>query len=884
MGKQELQKAKLYSCIGLLAHVDAGKTTLAEALLYRCGELRSIGRVDKGDAFLDTHSLEKARGITIFSKQAVMELPGLSLTLMDTPGHVDFSAEMERTLQVLDYAVLVINGTDGVQSHTLTLWRLLKQYRIPVFLFVNKMDQPGNEKEALLKELRDKLSNEIIEFARTEAEIWEEAALCDETALEHYMETGRIEEKLLVKMIQRRLLFPCYFGSALKLEGIDGLLQGLQTYIKAERESGAFAARAFKITRDEQGNRLTHLKILKGTLRVKEQLPGGPGEEREEKVNQIRIYSGARYETVPQAEAGMICAVTGPALTRPGQSYGAGEDGTEAVLVPVLTYRMILPEECDPVILLAQMRILEEEQPELKIAWIEETQEIQIQIMGEIQLEILRSLIRERFQVEVLFDAGHILYRETIRGTEFGCGHFEPLKHYAEVHLRLEEGEAGSGLYFTTECSEDCLDRSWQRLILTHLQEQEHRGVLTGSPITDMKITLIAGRAHQKHTEGGDFRQAAYRALRQGLMQAESVLLEPFYDFRLEVPEKMAGRAMADLERMQARFDAPFFETGMAVLSGSAPVAAMQNYAREVISYTKGLGQLTCLFRGYFPCHNAEDVMSETAYEPSLDVQNPGGSVFCKKGAGFYVEWDQAPDYMHIDVKSLKITGKEQGNGPMERAFNSTVSSSLGEEEILEIYRKTFYANSENKNLFYRESKQLRPKEIQAPPREYQPVCKKRKEEYLLVDGYNIIFAWQQLKELAAVNLDSARGSLLDQLCNYQAIRKVHLIVVFDAYKVPGHREKMEAYHNISVVYTKEAETADRYIERFAHVNGRDWEITVATSDATEQIIILGQGCRLLSAAELEREVIRLGKEILSEYERKQKPQKHFLMDSLKKE
>ncbi len=869
--------------IGILAHVDAGKTTLSEAMLYKSGSIRSLGRVDNKDAFLDTYALERERGITIFSKQARIKTGNLSITLLDTPGHVDFSSEMERTLQVLDYAILVINGADGVQGHTTTLWSLLRKYKIPVFLFVNKMDQNGTDKEKLLAELQSRLNENCIDFSEKEENFYEQAAMADEAALEEFLEDGSLSEETLKELIFKRKIFPCFFGSALKLEGVEEFLRGLESYTKKPEFPEEFGAKVFKITRDEQGNRLTFLKITGGSLKVKSLL------QEDEKVNQIRIYSGEKYEVANEVFAGDVCAVTGPAKTYAGQGIGAEKASTVPVLEPVLTCKIELPDGCDPAVMLPKLRLLEEEDPMLHIVWNESLQEIQAQIMGEVQIEILKSMILERFGVEVEFGTGNIVYKETIRNPVEGVGHFEPLRHYAEVHLLLEPGETGSGLNFFTDCSEDVLAKNWQRLIMTHLEEKEHIGVLTGAAITDMKITLVAGRAHQKHTEGGDFRQATYRALRQGLKQAESVLLEPYYEFRLEVPEAVVGRAMTDLEKRSGTFEMTGSHEGAAVLTGVVPAATMQDYQTEVHAYSKGQGKLFMTLKGYLPCHNAEEVIEKADYDSERDLENPTGSVFCAHGAGFVVEWNQVKEYMHVD-SGLDLSGQdnsdEEDNSVRgdNRALSGKESAemTIGTDEIDRIIERTFHANTKDKT----NGKARTPwkkKTAYVPPKtsEWKPKATEKKEHYLLVDGYNVIFAWEELAELAKVNIDSARGQLLDTLCDYQAMKGCQLIVVFDAYRVKGHAEEVTDYHNIHVVYTKEAETADQYIEKFAHENGRKYQVTVATSDGLEQIIIRGQGCLLLSARELKEEVDRTKQFVREEYLEKQQSGKNRLMEGL---
>lgn len=888
MGGQELQKPKKHICAGLLAHVDAGKTTLSEALLYISGSIRKLGRVDNQDAFLDTYELERARGITIFSKQAQMEWDGLEVTLLDTPGHVDFSAEMERTLQVLDYAILVVSGADGVQAHTQTLWRLLKRWQIPVFIFVNKMDQQGTDKEVLLLQLQERLDGGCIDFSDQGSEAFYDAlAMCSEDALDQFLEYGIVELALIQDMVKRRATIPCFFGSALKLTGIQELIEGFAKYVEPPQYPKEFGAKVFKIARDGQGNRLTYLKITGGSLKVREVLKSKAGLSGEyaweEKINQIRIYSGAKYETVETAAAGTICAVTGLTKSKPGEGLGAEPASGLPVLEPVLNYKVVLPDGMDAAAMLPKLRQLEEEEPQLHIVWNEQLQEIQAQLMGEVQLEILSSMIRERFAVPVSFGEGNIVYKETIADAVEGVGHFEPLRHYAEVHLLLEPGEQGSGMQFASSCSEDVLDRNWQRLILTHLEEREHKGVLTGAPITDMKITLIAGRAHQKHTEGGDFRQAVYRAVRQGLMQAQSVLLEPYYDFRLELPDTMVGRAMTDIEAMHGHMELPTIENGMSVLTGSAPASTMQGYQKEVTEYTRGLGRLQCTLGGYAPCHNTEEVLEQKSYDPDADLANPSASVFCAHGAGFLVNWYEVETYMHVESP---LTAPKTGQDAVrEKAFEqhrnaSVTAQSIGEDEVEKIL-SGLSANKRDKqsNAFRRKKRvygMAQDKET-APQASGQGktedrvanIGKARQQgggKYFLVDGYNIIFAWSELSQLAKDNIQGARGRLLDIMCNYQALKQCCLIVVFDAYRVEGHKTEYFDYHNIHVVFTKEAETADQYIERFAHENGRKYQVTVATSDGLEQIIIRGQGCTLVSARELEKEIRMENERVHAEY------------------
>lgn len=868
--------------VGILAHVDAGKTTLSEAMLYTGGSIRTLGRVDKGDAFLDTYELEKKRGITIFSKQATLSWNTMEITLLDTPGHVDFSAEMERTLQVLDYAVLVISGPDGVQGHTRTLWRLLARYGIPCFLFINKMDMALGRRTDILEELRKSLDSNCVDFEEEgSTAFYENTAMCAETALGQFLDTGSVERKLIQEMIGSRELFPCYFGSALKLDGVEAFMSGMEAYMSPPVYPQQFGARVFKIARDTQGNRLTYMKVTGGSLKVRDVI-------REEKVNQIRLYSGGKYETAGEAAAGSICAVTGLTRTEPGEGLGFDEAFSMPVLEPVLTYRLCLPEGTDAAAMLPKLSQLEEEEPELHITWEEHKKEIHVKIMGEIQMEILKSLVGERFGVEVEFGDRSIVYKETIREPVEGVGHFEPLRHYAEVHLLMEPGEPGSGLQFDTACSEDVLERSWQRLVITHLEEKIHKGVLTGAPITDIRITLVSGKAHKKHTEGGDFRQAVYRAVRQGLRQAESVLLEPVYEFRLEIPARMIGRGMADVERMNGVFEPPVVDEDRAILTGTAPVACMDGYQKEVIAYTGGMGRLQCTLKGYQPCHNAEEVIRETAYDPEGDLDNPTSSVFCAHGAGFVVGWDEVKDYMHLDSCLPEERGQEEKAPCHQGSSKSRKEDWIGTEEVDAILERTYYANRRN------QSQQSRKKwssavRVSDSPAASSPVVRtykkeEPKEEYLLVDGYNIIYAWEQLRELAELHIDSARGRLLDILCNYQGIRSCRLIVVFDAYRVQGHVTESFDYHNICVVYTREAETADQYIEKFAHENGRKYQVTVATSDRMEQIIIRSQNCLLMSARDLEEDIQRASEGLLQKLAERKAGGKQYLLDGVSEE
>ena len=871
--------------MGILAHVDAGKTTLSEGMLYLSGTVRKLGRVDHKDAFLDTYSLERDRGITIFSKQAVFSLGNRRINLLDTPGHVDFSAEMERTLQVLDYAVLVISGADGVQGHTETLWKLLKLYEIPTFIFINKMDQPGTDRESLLTELKERLDEGCIVFGKGKnVESLEEIAMTDEAVLDYFMEHETVRNEDICRLIRERKIFPCYFGSALKLDGVQELLAGFEEYMKPFDGEKGFGARVFKISRDDKGERLTFLKVTGGKLVVKMPI------NKEEKINQIRIYSGAKYEAVNEVEAGGVCAVTGLSSSYIGQGLGV-EKGTAApFLEPVLTYQMILPEGADTTKVLRELKQLEEEEPLLNIVWNPALEEIHVQLMGEVQTEILKTMIAERFHLDVEFGTGKIVYKETIKSPVVGVGHYEPLRHYAEVHLKMEPLEAGSGLVFDTDCSEDVLDRNWQRLILTHLQEREHPGVLTGAPITDMKITIVAGRAHLKHTEGGDFRQATYRAVRQGLKSAESVLLEPWYSFVLEVPSEQVGRAMSDIGQMNGSFEGPEAEDkqGMVRLTGTAPASEMRDYQREVWAYTKGRGRITLTLKGYEPCHNAEEVIEEIGYDSERDVDNPTGSVFCAHGAGFLVKWDEVPEYMHIKedflaekpgIEQDEVMAVQMGN---HCNYSGGYSSSYDDDpELLTIMEREFGSKQKERDRYssYRKQTVSTPVLHTTVIKENEP-----KKEYLLVDGYNIIFAWEELNELAKASIDAARNKLMDILSNYQGFIGCTLILVFDAYKVKGNQGEVQKYHNIYVVYTKEAETADQYIEKTTHEIGRKYKVTVATSDALEQVIVMGQGAYRISARDFYEEVERTEKKIREINERERGEKRNYLLDYAKEE
>ena len=863
--------------IGILAHVDAGKTTLSESLLYLSGKIRKLGRVDNKDAYLDTFELERARGITIFSKQAVLEIGDTQITLLDTPGHVDFSSEMERTLQVLDYAILVISGADGIQGHTKTLWHLLSAYHIPVFIFINKMDQEGTNQIKLMAELKKQLSDGCINFGQAGTDkFFDQLAMCDEALMEAYLDLNRIDIKKITGAIRTRKVFPCFFGSALKTEGVEVFMEGIAQYTSIAAYPEKFGAKIFKISRDEQGNRLSHMKITGGRLKVRDVIKYG---ETEEKINQIRVYSGQKFEAVNEAEAGTVCAVTGLSQTKPGEGLGEEKPSDIPILEPVLAYQIKLPEGVDPRMMMPKLRLIEEENPELRIMWDEQLQEIQTQIMGEVQIEVLQSLILSRFGIEVSFDSGSIVYKETIGNVVEGVGHFEPLRHYAEVHLLLEPEERGSGLEFAEECSDDVLAKSWKNLILSHLKEKVHKGVLTGSAITDMKITLVSGRAHNKHTEGGDFREATYRAVRQGLKEADSILLEPFYSFQIELPENMVGRAMTDIEKMHGNCRISHIENGTTVLIGSAPVVTMRNYQKELNAYTKGQGRLFCSLKGYEPCHNTEEVIEEIGYDSERDVANPTGSVFCANGSGFLVSWDEVKNHMHVE-SYFKYREEHLEAAVGNRSTNSE-EPWLDAEEVDRILNQTYYANQGKKAVW---QKRKTAAESFYRPTTYKCTPIEKKEEFLLVDAYNIIFAWPELKVLAQDNMDSARSRLLDTLCKYQGIRKNHIIAVFDAYRIERHQEEFIDYENIHLVYTREAQTADHYIEKFAHDNQKKYDITVATSDNLQQIIIRGSGSAVISARELKEEIERTNEQVMQAFRQKQTVNRNYLGESLSKE
>ncbi|MCQ2510747.1 MAG: TetM/TetW/TetO/TetS family tetracycline resistance ribosomal protection protein [Lachnospiraceae bacterium] len=922
-----------HQVMGILAHVDAGKTTLSEGILYLTGAIRKMGRVDNQDAFLDTFDMEKKRGITIYSKQAEFTLGNTGMTLLDTPGHVDFSPEMERALQVLDVAVLVISGADGVQGQVRILWKLLNHYQIPVFLFVNKMDQNGTDKDALLAELQKELDSRCLDFTGdlNDEEMQENLALCREELMESYLEGNPIEDEQIRDLIRNRELFPVFFGSALKMQGVEEFLQGLGKFLPEKDVPEAFGARVFKISRDPNGTRLTWIKVTGGTLKVKSQLSGQrKGEEWSDKIDQIRVYSGAGFTQIPEAKTGYVCALTGLSSTWPGEGLGIEKDGEQELLEPVLNYSVILDEGEDRTKALRIFRTLEEEEPMLHVGYEEATGEISVSVMGQVQMEILTNQLSERFGLHVKFGPGSIVYKETILAPVEGIGHFEPLRHYAEVHLLLEPGEPGSGLVFDSICREDVLDKNWQRLIMTHLEEKKHKGVLTGSEITDMKITILTGRAHQKHTEGGDFRQSTYRAIRQGLMQAKSVLLEPVYEFRIEMPQEFLGRALNDISMMGGKADVTDNDGSKCVVTGSAPAALLANYQEELTSYSRGQGRIYCSLKGYEPCHNAEEVLEARGYDPDLDVDNPSGSIFCSHGAGTYVPWELVPEYCHMESgwEDPDADSSENADefGYEENAFDSVRKKdpdadlswkerdrkiSVGEEELEQIFQRTYgssYKRGEGQSLQgkpgWKRSKTItadgisytqssinsgfKAAEKAAAKAEKLARAAKRdpnEKEYLLVDGYNIIFSWDDLKKLAEKNIDAARDRLMDLMCDYQGYKKCTLIVVFDAYKVKGGREHVMQYHNIYVVYTREAETADQYIEKAVHEIGHKHKVTVATSDALEQMIIMGGGAIRLSSKGLLDEVKRSSKEMKEEYlEKMSSSGKNYLLDGISPE
>ena len=826
--------------LGILAHVDAGKTTLSEAMLYLSGKLKKLGRVDHRDSFLDNNSLERARGITIFSKQAVMPLGEMTVTLLDTPGHVDFSAEAERSLQVLDYAVLVISGTDGVQAHTETLWKLLERYNVPVLIFVTKMDLPGCDRQEIMDGLRTRLSERCVDFSAEGDALFESAAMCSEEAMDEYIETGSIGTKRMRDMLRRREIFPCCFGSGLRTQGVAEFLNTLELYARPGDYSEDFSARVYKIARDAQGNRMTFMKVTGGTLRVRSLMKYADrdGNAFEEKISQLRIYSGAKYDTAETVLPGQICAALGLTGTYPGQGLGAAGDFAEPLLEPVMSYRVILLPQSDPAVLLPKLMQLDQEDPQLHIVWNERTREISVQLMGRVQAEIFRSLVKERFDTDITLDTGRIMYRETIKDTVEGIGHFEPLRHYAEVHLLLEPLPRGSGIELSSSCPEDELDRSWQRLILTHLAEKQHIGVLTGSPVTDIRFTLAAGRAHIKHTEGGDFRQATYRAVRQGLMQAESVLLEPWYSFVLEVPAEQIGRAISDVRAMNGEIDSPEDAGGMMRLEGAAPVAGMNEYMQELLAYTHGRGRLSLTPGGYRPCREQQKIVDAIGYEPERDTDNPADSVFCSHGAGVNIPWNQVKDYMHLE-SCLKPPVEETAPAAAPRYRSLSIDDreleAIMEREFGKIKRPQYSARQVNAAAS-------------------EPVFEK-KPEFIIVDGYNLIFAWDELKKLAADRLDLARGRLMDMLSNYCGFTKAKLVLVFDGFRTPGNPGSREDYHNINVAFTKDGETGDAYIERLADEIGKNYSVRVVTSDNLIRLSALRSGVLRCSSGEFKNEV-----------------------------
>lgn len=887
---------------GILAHVDSGKTTLSEAMLYQAGQIRKLGRVDHQDTYLDTDSQEKDRGITIFSKQAELAYADMHIALLDTPGHVDFGTEMERTLQVLDYVVLVINGMDGVQSHTETLWKLLERYGIPVFIFVNKMDMTGYDRDYLMDNIRHRLSDGCVDFLCEDS--GEQIAMCDEAMLEHFLETGANDEQDVVNAIAGRKLFPCYFGSALKNEGVSELLDSMNRYVVEPVRGEEFGARVFKIGRDDKGERLTYMKVTGGVLKLKDVLTlrNSQGEESHEKVNQIRVYSGAKYDMVTQVPAGCVCAVPGLVNTYGRQGIGACLDGELPSLEPVLSYKVMYPTDVDAVTMVSKLRLLEEEDPQLQVQWNETAGEIYIKVMGQVQLEVVAQMVRDRFGIAITYGQGRISYKETIAAPVMGVGHFEPLRHYAEVHLLLEPMENGSGMCFDSICSEDVLDKNWQRLILTHLQEREFRGVLTGSPITDMKISITAGRAHQKHTEGGDFRQATYRAVRQGLMMAESVLLEPVYAFKIEVPQEYAGRVLADIVKMSGTMDGQEISGETTVITGHAPVYTMREYYSELTAFSRGTGRLQVDIDGYQPCHNTEEVLAERHYDPELDRFNPSSSVFCAHGAGYLVDWYDVYENMHVkEDPGFEISGQlgytEDGYAmdiPVNRPGKSVSEMSITDEELSEIFARTFGGDYKDKDValngrFRRTTSEYKVngQYNKSQSRDRQPgngplvgsrpadrgiatpgAFKRRKsgEDYVIVDGYNVIFAWDTLRELSEHNIDSARGKLMDILSNYQGYMNCKLIVVFDGYKVKDNKGERFPYDDIEVVYTKEGETADAHIEKLTHELARKHKVTVVTSDGLEQIVTMGQGAIRMSSRDFKLEVERVNEHLRENY------------------
>ena len=845
--------------IGITAHVDSGKTTLAEAMLYKSGSIRKLGRVDNGSSALDTDSIERDRGITIFAHQAELDIDDKHISLLDTPGHIDFSAETERTMRVLDYAVLVISGTDGVQSHTATLWKLLRRYEVPVFIFINKMDLIGADRSAVLDNIHRRLSGDCVDFSGSDQEIYENSAVCTDELMEKYL-AGELTDGDIIEAIAQRRVFPCCFGSALKMEGVDHFMGILSRFADEPERQQEFGAAVYKVSYDAKGSRLTHIKVMGGELKMRDQFvyEDQNGEEITGKVSSLRIYSGEKFRTVESCPAGVVCAVTGLPATYSGQGLGFVKNSERSYLEPVMTYRIVFPEDKNIYEALKDMRKLEDEDPQLHILWNEQLREIQIQLMGAVQLEVLTQVILQRYGYEVSFEDGAVAYKETIRETVEGVGHYEPLRHYAEVHVLIEPLERGSGIKYRTLCSEDDLDKNWQRLILTHFEEKEHLGVLTGSPVTDVMYTLVAGRAHVKHTEGGDFRQATYRAIRQGLRSAESILLEPYYEYELELPSEYVGRAIADLQHMSAEFSAPDTVGEVSVITGIAPVSELNGYQSELIGYTKGRGKLSCTVIGYRECHNAEEVIGKYAYNCDEDTENSADSIFCLHGGGFLVKWNEVPDHMHLPYHLEKKSEDEPEEVRVGKA-RRFVESAVSDKELMEIFERTYGKLNTDPRRAFKKTKTTVADNKPVKLRDYEG------PDYLLVDGYNIIFAWDELKKTAEENLDAARGELINMMCNYQGYSGYELILVFDAYKVKGKHREVERYHNINIVYTKESETADTYIERVTHELSKKHRVRVATSDGLEQIIILGNGAMRISAAEL-HERYRNAQKAIREY------------------
>ena len=835
--------------VGITAHVDSGKTTLAEAMLYKTGAIRKLGRVDNGNSTLDTNSIERERGITIFSAQAELSTGNTHFTLLDTPGHVDFSAETERTMCVLDYAILVISGTDGVQSHTTTLWKLLRKYEVPTFIFVNKMDLIGAEKSSIIKNLSSRLSGNCVDFTGNDDVIAESCSMCCEEFMEHFITHGTIENDLITKAIAERRIFPCFFGSALKMDGIDEFISGLDRFTREYESRPNFSAQVYKISYDPKGSRLTHLKVLGGQLKMREELTykDADGNEISGKISSIRFYSGEKFRTADYAEAGEVCAVTGLVGTFAGQGLGCAENSQKASLEPVMTYKIVLPDQKNIYEAIKELRLLEDEEPQLHILWNEQSREIHIQLMGAVQLEVLSKIIEKKFGYSVSFSDGAVTYKETIRNAVEGVGHYEPLRHYAEAHILLEPLPTGSGLQFAADCSEDKLDKNWQRLILTHLTEKTHLGVLTGSPITDIKLTLVAGKAHLKHTEGGDFRQATYRAIRQGLRNAESVLLEPYYNYEIEVPTENVGRVISDLQHMSADFDTPENIGEMSIIRGCAPVSEINDYQTDIIAFTHGKGKISFNIAGYRECHNAEAIINLIGYNCDSDVENSADSIFCSHGAGYIVKWNEVYDHMHLPLTINEEQQEEESSEQKRAKAARFMEKAVSDEELMEIFERTYGKINRDPVRAFKKTKavSIENKKVRLP--------KYEGPDYLLVDGYNIIFAWEDLKKIADDNLDAARGELINRMCNYQGYDGSELILVFDAYRVKGKHREVEKYCNINIVYTKESETADSYIERVTHELSKNHRVRVATSDGIEQMIILGNGAMRISATEFRK-------------------------------